>query len=366
MVFCIAPFVNFSTRTDGRIRACCQADEFKTVHAFDNDVQQIWRSDEWEAMRENFRNGEWPKECWRCRTNVEKGVSTRMNMENKRWEHLDWEKLKQDPEIHIFDLRMGNTCNLKCVMCSPMNSSLWWNEQKLFNHLSDNELKNRERYKWAMDDYLLDEVKQNLAGLQMLYFSGGEPLLIKKHKEIIEECIAQGVAGNIALVYDTNATMIDEYWIERWSHFKEVQINFSIDGGREVVEYIRYPVKYDDLIQSMELLKDITCKVFLQFSLAAYNIFEVDTIIALKNHYGFKGINISLVYWPDFLSAHHLPDAIKEQAMELYKDCEVRRVRDYVNTFTLDGSNLDEMCDYFAKIDQSRGLNYKDIFKWID
>jgi len=211
MVFCIAPFVNFSTRTDGRIRTCCQADEFKTVHAFDNDIESIWRSEEWEALRDRFRAGEWPDQCHRCRRNVENGVSARIGMENERWKHLDWQALKENPEIHIFDLRMGNTCNLKCVMCSPVNSSLWWNEQKLFDHLGDDEVKNRHRYKWAMDDYLLDEVKQNLGNLQMLYFSGGEPLLIKKHREIIEECIAQGVADHIKLVYDTNATMIDEY-----------------------------------------------------------------------------------------------------------------------------------------------------------
>ena len=46
---------------------------------------------------------------------------------------LDFAKLIEDtsadgevpPVIRYFDLRLGHTCNLKCVMCSPHDSSRW-------------------------------------------------------------------------------------------------------------------------------------------------------------------------------------------------------------------------------------------------
>lgn len=361
--FCIAPFVNFSVTTDGRVRLCCQAKSFKRVHVHDDDIEKIWKSDEYVVARNAFLDGRWPDECQVCMDNTAKGIPSRRELENSRWSHLDWEALKSDPRIYCYDLRMGNTCNLKCVMCHPLNSSMWVNEMDDHPHMRD--MRPNDGHKWAMEEYLLDQVRGNLLHAQMLYFSGGEPLLIKKHQELIDHCIANGHAEHIELVYDTNGTMIDEGWIERWGRFKSVQINLSIDGGREVTEYVRYPVKYDSLLRAMDLLRDSRCDVYLQLSLAAYNIFEVDAIVSLRRQYGFRGVNISTVYWPSFMGAQNLPDDIKRRAKDLYRGCPVEKVRKYVDTLECDGSGIDELKAYFARLDLARNLDYRKVFPWM-
>src|SRR6056300_59975 len=324
-IFCIAPFVNFSTTTDGKVRLCCQAHTYETLNVIDNSLQDIWNSKEYQNARDSFVNGIWPMECSRCRENENKGISSRRHMENSRWGHLDRDSVVSHPRIFTYDLRMGHTCNLKCIMCTPMNSSLWVNEHHEYEHLTNH--KTHNGHKWASETQLLDDVKNNLHNVELLYFAGGEPLLIKKHEELIRYCIETDVAKNIKLVYDTNATQITPEWIALWDQFKDVQINFSIDGGREVVEYVRYPVSYDTLLHSLHLLQDSKkCRVFLQMALGAYNIFEIDSIIDLKEQYNCAGINISIVDWPNFMSIDCLTDEQKNKVITLYKDCSIGRV----------------------------------------
>lgn len=360
--FCIAPFVNLSTTTDGRARLCCQAKSYD-LSVMDYSIEEIWNSTEYKNAREKFKNNEWPDECISCKINEEKGISSRRFLENSRWKHVYSDKLLNEPKIYCYDLRMGHTCNLKCIMCTPMNSSLWVAEKDNFEHLKDHHT--HIGHKWASETNLLDDVKSNLSNVQMLYFAGGEPLLIKKHKELILYCIDNNYAKNISLVYDTNATMIDQEWIDIWKNFKSVKIQFSIDGGKEVVEYVRYPVKYSTLINSLNLLKDTNCKVYLQMALGAYNIFEIEKIISLQNEYKCEGINISIVNWPEFMSIDNLSNETKKLIKKRYANCNIPRVREIVENLKLNNNDSSKIRNYFENLDKVRGLEYRNIFKWI-
>jgi uncharacterized Fe-S cluster-containing radical SAM superfamily protein len=362
-VFCIAPFVNFSTTTDSKVRLCCQAKSYENLNVVDYKLHDIWNSNEYQNARQQFINGQWPSECITCKSNEEKGISSRRHMENQRWAHLDINDIKNNPRIFAYDLRLGHTCNLKCIMCTPMNSSLWVSEKNQYEHLKHHNI--HKGHKWADNTLLLDDVKNNLQSVQLLYFAGGEPLLIKKHKELIKYCIDNKFAKNISLVYDTNATQINQEWVDLWKNFKNVQINFSIDGGKEVVEYVRYPVKYSNLLNSLEILKTSTADVYLQMALGAYNIFEIDNIIELKNYYNCRDINISIVDWPSFMSLDCLTNEHKTIVKEKYQTCVLPRVRSLVNNLELNNNNPQKLIEYFKNIDRVRGLNYREVFKWL-
>lgn len=250
-------------------------------------------------------------------------------------------------------------------MCTPINSSLWVAEHEQYEHLQDH--KTNQRHKWADNTDLLDDIKNRLDQVEMFYFSGGEPLLNKKHEELINYCVVSGYADKIKLIYDTNATMITQKWVDLWENFKSVQINLSIDGGEEVVEYVRYPVKYSDLIKSLELLQSsTTIDVALQMALGAYNIFEVGNIYELKKQYNCHTINISILNWPDFLSLDVLTDDQKREVKERYGNFkEIPRVMTFVNSIELNGKSPQKMIEYFEKLDKVRGLDYKKVFKWL-
>lgn len=361
--FCIAPFVNFSTTTKGHPRLCCQATEWKHIDIANLNVDDIWNNEAYTHARNKFLNNEWPNECESCKNLESNGITSRRYLENSRWKHLDWEELKRNPSIYCYDLRMGNACNLKCVMCSPLNSNQWTDEYQQHVHISDQH--QLPGNKWAINGTLLDDVKNNLSNIQILYFAGGEPLLIKKHKEIIDLCISSGLSKNIKLIYDTNGTYITEEWISKWNQFQAVQINFSIDGGKDVNEYVRYPVDHSKISEIFEMLSNSNVNVFLQIALGAHNIFEIIHIENYKKHYNFNGINISIVNWPNFMSVDNLSNEVKKKVIDLYSNSDIPRMKQISNNLKLNDKFPIELQQYFSKLDISRNLDHKKIFKWI-
>jgi organic radical activating enzyme len=53
---------------------------------------------------------------------------------------------------------------------------------------------------WIYQDLQLwNEIKNLIPSLHELRFTGGEPMLIERHYDFLEKCIAQGVAKNIII-----------------------------------------------------------------------------------------------------------------------------------------------------------------------
>jgi hypothetical protein len=85
-------------------------------------------------------NGEIPASCTKCFEEENKGITSKRNWETIVWkERLDIDSIVSKTlsdgslpvNIPYFDLRLGNMCQLKCVMCSPHDSSSWIKEWKI-------------------------------------------------------------------------------------------------------------------------------------------------------------------------------------------------------------------------------------------
>ena len=62
---------------------------------------------------------QWETVVWKERLNLDEVVA-KMNVDGS-----------MPLDIPYFDLRLGNMCQLKCVMCSPHDSSAWISDWKL-------------------------------------------------------------------------------------------------------------------------------------------------------------------------------------------------------------------------------------------
>ena len=101
------------------------------------------------------------------------------------------------------ELRLGNQCNLKCLTCWSVSSSLVYNERVDIvkkDILRDNELGWLEPI-WkeeikSVDNYNIDEwyetetfysnIRKMAPNLRRLYTTGGEPTLIKANYKMLE------------------------------------------------------------------------------------------------------------------------------------------------------------------------------------
>ena len=233
-------------------------------------------------------------------------------------------------DIPYFDLRLGNLCNLKCIMCSPHDSSSWIKDWKIQSPQYKNIILREDQgwdrtmdYTWYQKGSFLESMRTQAQYIKELYFAGGEPLLIPEHYNILEFMVSEGHAKNCILRYNSNGTEINEKLLELWSHFKLVKFNFSIDAYGDKNDYIRYPSKWDIIEKNLHILDNTPDNIIVNVACAvqAMNILYLDELVDWKMSQNFKKVNrkdygagligLHLVYLPSYMNVRVLPYKIK-------------------------------------------------------
>lgn len=234
--FCPLPWIHMATRPNGDVRVCCTAnasgagvEDNKTaglvkkdgiaMNLRDHTIEEVWNSEHMRNTRLEMLNGEIPISCTKCFEEESKGVVSKRQWETREWENkIDIEsiveKTQEDGSLEVdipyFDLRLGNVCNLKCVMCSPHDSSSWIKDWKLQQPnyknsilASDQDWDQDFDYTWYKKGSFLESMMKQSHNIKQLYFAGGEPLMIPEHWNILRDLIASGAAKHIKLRYNT-------------------------------------------------------------------------------------------------------------------------------------------------------------------
>jgi len=308
------------------------------------------------SVRKTMLEGNIPASCTGCFKEEDQGIVSKRIWETGFWiqdESLDVEELIQQTEedgtvpsrLQYLDLRLGHTCNIKCVMCSPHDSSKWVGDwKKLIPVLQDLEVKNQMTWdkkgfnnKWYEEGKFWDELYEQIPNLKQVYFAGGEPLMIKEHKTFLEEIIRQGYAQNILLRYNSNGILVDEELINIWSKFKKVKFAVSIDACFERDEYIRYPTSFKDVERTLHLLDNTPDNIHVSIATAIqiFNIKHIPDFIKWKVNSNFKKMNIGtidghvmggglvnahLVHIPTFLNISILPEKDKQEVQQKFDE----------------------------------------------
>jgi sulfatase maturation enzyme AslB (radical SAM superfamily) len=368
--FCILPWIHFATRPNGDMRLCCSANasgagEDHTVGLVKNErgvpanfgretPMSAWNNEYMRDVRLTMLDGKIPASCSKCIAEESKGVASKRIWETGSWmeDGVDVEELiKQTAEdgtvpekLVYLDLRLGHTCNLKCVMCSPHDSSQWVGEhKKIYPLFQAKELK--EQMAWDRKDFnnfwhenpdFWKEMYAQIPNLKQVYFAGGEPLMIREHKWFLEEIIRQGYADKILIRYNTNGLLVDDEIIELWKQFKKVKVGFSIDAVGDRNYYIRYPSDWDTIVRNLHKLDNTpdNIQVSIATAIQILNIKHLAEFAKWKITQNFKKVNLEntvggiqagggifnmhLLYIPTFLSIRLLPQADKEEVRKSF------------------------------------------------
>jgi pyruvate-formate lyase-activating enzyme len=357
--FCVLPWIHFATRPNGDMRLCCSANasgagENHTVGLVKNERGQpanfgretpmsAWNNEYMKDVRLTMLEGKIPASCSKCIAEESRGVASKRIWETGSWmeEGIDVEELiKQTEEdgtvpekLVYLDLRLGHTCNLKCVMCSPHDSSQWVGDhKKIYPLFQAKELKEQMRWDrkefnnfWHENPDFWKEMYAQIPNLKQVYFAGGEPLMIREHKWFLEEIIRQGYADKILIRYNTNGLLIDDKIIDLWKQFKKVKVGFSIDAIGDRNYYIRYPSDWDTIEKNLHKLDNTpdNIQVSIATAIQILNIKHLAEFARWKIEQNFKKVNFEntvggiqagggifnmhLLYIPTFLSIRLLP-----------------------------------------------------------
>ena len=370
--FCILPWIHFATRPNGDMRLCCSANasgagENHTVGLVKNEKGQpanfgretpmsAWNNEYMKDVRLTMLEGKIPASCSKCIAEESRGVASKRIWETGSWmeDGIDVEELiKQTEEdgtiperLVYLDLRLGHTCNLKCVMCSPHDSSQWVGDhKKIYPLFQAKELK--EQMAWDRKDFnnfwhenpdFWKEMYAQIPNLKQVYFAGGEPLMIREHKWFLEEIIRQGYADKILIRYNTNGLLVDDEIIELWKKFKKVKVGFSIDAVGDRNYYIRYPSDWDTIERNLHKLDNTpdNIQVSIATAIQILNIKHLADFAKWKITQNFKKVNLEntvggiqagggivnmhLLYIPTFLSIRLLPAEDKAEVRRSFAE----------------------------------------------
>jgi hypothetical protein len=356
--FCALPWIHLATRPNGDVRVCCTANasgagdiDDKTAGLVKLDgvpmnvrthtIEEVWNSSFMRATRLQMLNNQIPVSCKKCFVEESNGIVSKRQWETIVWkDRVDLDAIVASTtddgaipvNIPYFDLRLGNLCQLKCIMCSPHDSSSWIKDWKVqypkyqtFQLKNDQGWDSKFDYTWYKKGSFLDTMRNQAANIRELYFAGGEPLLIPEHYTILRYMVETGASKNCVLRYNSNGLELPDELFELWNHFKAVKFNFSIDDVEDRNEYIRFPTKWETVVKNLHRLDDTPDHVTVNMACAVQllNVATIPELARWKLSQNFRKISsvdgggligLHLVYFPSYLNVRALPQSMKDIA----------------------------------------------------
>ena len=136
-------------------------------------------------------------------------------------------------------------CNLRCDMC------WWWGENGIAEKLM------KEKDPILTDELSTEEIKSTVDQLEKyrpsFYLSGGEPFVRPDAIEIIEYITGKGMS----VIINDNGTLLSDDIINRLAKIRNLTLNFSIDGPKDVHDTIRGTGVFDKAIATIQKLLEL-------------------------------------------------------------------------------------------------------------
>jgi len=437
--FCILPWIHLSSRPNGHMRLCCTAnassagktndkkwggevgilknDNGKPANFNHTSIVDAWNTLYMRDVRLKMLRGEIPNSCSKCFKEEASGHFSKRTWENRYWwKRVDIQKLIEEtgangflePKLFYIDLRLGTKCNLKCIMCSPHDSSLWvkdWNQ--LYPTIENPSLKetmgwaNKGKvdgatYNWHQNNpKFLEELYEQIPHIKQLYFAGGESTIIEEHYDLLEECVNRGYSKQIELRYNSNGIEMPQRLYDLWKNFKHIRFHFSLDNIWSMNDYIRFPSRWSQIENQLEKLDQTGdhIEVTIACAVQMLNMYYIPDFIKWKIQKKYKKINpwplgaglinFHLVYHPPHLNIKVFPPWFKKKIGAKYEEFYdwlkhnysdspeflkhpygIPRLKGLVNFMNSDdwSNRMPEFVEYIDKMDQIRKTQFLEVF----
>lgn len=170
--------------------------------------------------------------------------------------------MQDDPDILIddmfntYELVLSSACDLKCVYCSPKDSSSWAKEKGVPQN------KGNDEWKKIVISKLISSLKTKTFrddNVYTFFFSGGEPTYNPETLEFVTEVLKYVPKDRTRICISTNANTKPKVFKKYLDAIQsDLNVNWifdcSIDGIEEVCEAIRYGISWNTAIKNIETL----------------------------------------------------------------------------------------------------------------
>lgn len=360
---CKAPFYSAVLMSDGVVAPCCSYDAPRLNSNLKKPIEQVFHGNEFDTLRQQMLDHEWPAGCHKCKNRESKGIKSRRDTMNSK-PFFD-NKLIDTPQIKYLDVNYSNLCNLKCRMCDSSLSSKWIEDEKKLREKIDF----RSSTPCQHHNNVNDQIYNNICEV---HFKGGEPTLDPQFKRFFEN-ISQERLKNLSIIITTNGTHVDKDIWQKIFQCRSVVVEISLESGRDdLYRYIRGgQYGLNNLTENVKTLLKLSNKLYkhrfyFNITCSMYNIFDYNNINEWYNNIKTFDVNnkisplefgIFLVH-PRYLSIDILPKDYRENLYNtLYaENSKVQKLFKGQQT-----PYLQEFVDFTRELDAIRGENLLEI-----
>lgn len=381
---CEYPWTWISFNVDyGMWRICPRSEYrwFKTEH----EARQFFNTDTVKSIRQNLYRGIRDSNCKDCyQAEDQGGMSYRKALKKDYAVKNADKKVVQAPKV--IELKFSNLCNLKCVFCASVCSSLW--EQDV--GLPDNISKNQSLDKTVMKKVIIDWLKDNFKHVDSIMFLGGEPALQSEFYEIVDLFLKNPpeAVGKKELTFSTNT-----YYPESYRNRFETAIQnvldtghtvfprISLDGVGEKQTYQRTGLVWNkfenNVISFLEKFNTTTPgikKIKANIALNVINLVYCDEIVHYLDSIGYPDIepHYNFIVKPDMLYMrnwgsllNNAVDIIETQDFlkhQKYKDHILKMAKSFTN-LEPNVEHIINTKEWLDNYDKKSGFNFNSVFE---
>jgi sulfatase maturation enzyme AslB (radical SAM superfamily) len=351
---------------------CCEympedSDGATTAEHFDQ-----WWNQELDQLRSKMINNQSDPACGYCRSKEHNpNLSNLRKHTNKKYSDNiipiinEYQQAGTTQGPRSVEIRFGNYCNLKCIMCGPYASSSIYQE-----YLENRDLFNSKQLFWDADNTnrwweksnSLEQLKKVTDQAETLMFTGGEPMMVP---EVID--FLNRANSNCEINFVTNLTRLSPRMLDALKKFRRVNIMVSLEGVGSHNDYIRYGSVWKEIDQSIEKLKTLgNIHLSINTVLQHTSVFSLPPLIEYATSQNIS-INYGQVYsgsvdGSDLLSINSVPPAQIKQFQDYVDSQPHPAIKKWLQTYEFDPAKHARFLEYINMLDQIRGVNFAKTF----
>ena len=318
---------------DGYVALCCKnlKNKLDQYHIKDYKLSEIWNSPEMHSVRAEIADGGEPMGCFKCYDPEREGVRS---FRQKALGMINKGVPFQDEKIHALDLRLGNVCNLACVMCFAGNSNkILQNHKTMAKHFNwkegrlEKEAKkyHKSNYDWSDDPQAWDNIISSVdKDLKHVYLAGGEPFYLKNFPTTVQRL--GSLAPDARFVINTNGTrLLRQKDLEKFKTVENVNLRFSIDGWGKANDWTRQEDVWEEKIAVMDqYYKEFKLRIW-DITANSLSVRHIPKLIKyLWEHYPDAKVQIRPVINKTEVLMENIPDRFKAESLKFFEDNKIK------------------------------------------
>lgn len=242
MNYCLLPWLHQFINTDGKVYPCCKlagVEKFVLGDVNQQSLREIWADLPMKNMRKDFKEQNYPKECYMQCFNNSNPLNVFISNTYKQNKQNIYNATHADGtypfDLKILNLNESNVCNHKCLYCN-----------KDYSYLLDENKKIQKAYNTPDD--LIKDIDSVIEGVEHIIFASGESVLQPGYYYILKKIKEKNLKIKLDFVTNFSKTSYLNYNIfEILNDHENVTLFASIDTYGKRQEYIRKNSSWDVL-----------------------------------------------------------------------------------------------------------------------